>query len=113
MNIERSATVTSTSNAGASGGQPATDEQSQLVAMGRSCSSWQHAINLVTLHTKGCESALIRASKTGDVELINRIVNFISPNTEIRSKSRNQTPLMKALKHNQPRLFSYCRLLIS
>ncbi|USE34551.1 ankyrin repeat domain-containing protein [Endozoicomonas sp. SCSIO W0465] len=103
MNIERSATVTSTSNAGASGGQPTTDEQSQLVAMGRSCSSWQHAINLVTLHTKGCESALIRASKTGDVELINRIVNFISPNTEIRSKSRNQTPLMKALKHNQPK----------
>ncbi|USE34557.1 ankyrin repeat domain-containing protein [Endozoicomonas sp. SCSIO W0465] len=102
MNIERSATVTSTTNAGVSGDQPTTDEQSQMVAMGRRCSSWQHAINRVTLHTKGWKSALIRAAKTGDVEVITHIANFISPNTEIRSKSKNQTPLMKALKHNQP-----------
>ncbi len=85
----------------ATGSQPATAEQNQVLALGHRCSPYHHAINVLTLKTKGWQAALLRASKTGDVAMIDHVVLNLSDQTEVL-RSKNQTPLMKAIIHDQP-----------
>lgn len=94
--------TTSSATPSATGSQPATAEQNPVMAIGRRCSFYHHEMNVLILKARGWKAALLRASKTGDVAMIDHVVLNLSDQTEVLSSSKNQTPLMKAIIHDQP-----------